>query len=313
MSKKFNLTLLSLAIALAGCGKKEGATTSAVSPEVQATAGQERIAKDAAGRDIYKDADGGIRVSRVPLLPLDQYVHINIDQDFRANGDAEIAKVSGLYRTAYWASAKLDYDALGQDFVPSAWTEKDAFKLADIAKQNKAALDDAYAQARKNQHFALYSGASGGVSVSKYDSVKKGFPVNFTVDEKETIIWEEKCEGAPNSRYWNLGRLGATAETDQYYMPASEEEARRIESVLSPKRDQWGATALPAYYLTHAAAASSSQSSGHATAYLITDGVIVVDPNSKTPLFTIDMATVSPKPKVYNNKIREALVGDKAG
>jgi hypothetical protein len=308
------ISILALAVVLAGCGKKDIAYGQG-SPlgEPQSKAAMQTIAKDASGNNVYQDKDGNIRVSRIPVMPFERYTVINVDSDFRAHGDAEIAKVASLYRAAFWAGAKPNHDLLAKDTIPSAQAEKDAFKLADIVKQNKDALDTAYAQAKKHQYYALYTGRNGGVTLGRYDSARKGFPISFSVDEKSAVVWSESHKGTSESTYWELTQVGARSEPEQFYVPASEEEARRIESLLASRRDSYGSAWLPVYYLTHAIGASNEPNYGdRRTAILMSDGVIALEPASKAPLFTIDMRTVAPTPVVYDDKLKNALAGAKS-
>ena len=304
-TRRSTFALAALLLALAACGKKEGADNA--SPAEQAS-GQAERKLTSNGLEI--DDQGGILLPRQPLLPFERYTVLDQSKNFRTKDQAETTAVETLYRKVFWAGAQRDDDLLAYDFLPEVRAEKDAFKRADIVKTKHAELDAAYAEAKKQKHYALYLDRDSLMSIGPYDAAKKGYPVSTGIRGDMAYGWSKPKEHEHNEHAtWMVEFAGSgVAEELRWYIPKNEDEARQLEASLSKLRSNPSSTVdLPGYYFGHIADLASRPEKQQYNALLVVDGIAVTDPTTRQPLLTMDFHAIEPKAVVREASIKKAL------
>lgn len=208
--------LAALLLTLAACGKKDNADNPA--PAAQ---GSEQTDRKLTSNGIEIEEGGGLLLPRQPLLPFERYTVLDQSRNFRTKDQAETTQVEKLYRNVFWAGAVRDDDLLAYDFLPEVRAEKDAFKRADIVKAKRAELDTAYAEARKQKHYALYLDRDFLMSIGPYDAQKKGFPVSTGIRGDMAYGWSKPKEHAHNEHAsWMIEFAGSDLpENLGWYIP----------------------------------------------------------------------------------------------
>ncbi len=297
--------LAALLLTLAACGKKDNADNAA--PAAQ---GSEQTDRKLTSNGIEIEEGGGLLLPRQPLLPFERYTVLDQSRNFRTKDQAETTQVEKLYRNVFWAGAVRDDDLLAYDFLPEVRAEKDAFKRADIVKAKRAELDTAYAEARKQKHYALYLDRDFLMSIGPYDAQKKGFPVSTGIRGDMAYGWSKPKEHAHNEHAsWMIEFAGSDLpENLGWYIPRDEAEARQLEASLSKLRSNPSSTVdLPGYYFGHIADLASRPQKQQYNALLVVDGIAVTDPATRQPLLTMDFHALQPKAVVHESSIKEAL------
>lgn len=297
MGYKNVLILVSIAAALAACGKSGDNSKTGSSANAAAVAQNE---------------NGVLEFKREALLPADKYVKINLSSGYSVPNGEATEKENSLYRSAFWSGAKADYDLLAYDFLPEYRKEKDAFKRSDIVKANHDRLDAAYNDARQNSHFALFFDRDNMVNIGMYDPQKKGFPVRFHVNEYQAYMWNKPNEGHEQpAKSWGFQILGATFITQDepvWFVPKDEDEARKVEGVLSGMRQGSNSALVPTTYLGHIVASDSKPGDFNPySALLVLDGISINDPKSGDAIFTVALESNYKIAKVSNSKVKPQM------
>lgn len=255
--------------------------------------------------------DEYLTFQREPLAPRAQYVPINISDNHRVSGEANMERENNLYRSLFWSGAKVDYAALAYDFLPGYRREKDAFNRTAIINTNKATLDKAYQDARKNNKFALLMEGAGNVQISAYDPVKKGYTVNVSVSGEHHTSWSKPNEGEEHpAQAWGIALLGAETGYGIAYEYAAPDEAaaRVLEARLSKLRKGSDNVSLPGLYFGRVVRANTKPSyNDQHVAYVLIDAIGVKDPNNGDLLFTLDLSKSYKEVKITNSNVRRAL------
>lgn len=296
------IAVLAVALALAACGKKDPQQTSVAAAEP---------AKVTRGADGFETNEAGdLLLPREAVLPLERYTVLNQSKNFHTENEAETAQVEAVYRNVFWAGHKREEDLLASDFLPEVRAESDSFKRGDIAKQNQARLDAAYAEAQKQKHYAMLIDSDYPVSVGPYNPEKKGFQLSFGVRETAYFGWD-KPSGSGN-RYngaWAVHLAGTDVpEEARWYIPKDETEARQIESSLSKLRgDPSNSVYVPTYFLGHVVPTPTRPNKEVYRAILMTDGLVLLDPATKKPLMTVDLQAREPKARMHDSELKAAI------
>ena len=299
------IALAALLLTLAACGKKENNDNAA--PAEQASEQSER---KFTSNGLEIEEQGGILLPRQPLLPFERYTVLDQSKHFRTNNQAETTQVEQLYRNVFWAGAGRDDDLLAYDFLPEVRAENDAFKRADIVKARRAELDAAYAEAKKQKHYALYLDRDFLMSIGPYDAQKKGFLVDTGIRGDIAYGWPKPKEHEHNAHAsWMIEFAGTgLPENLRWYIPKDEAEARKLEASLSKLRSNPASTVdLPGYYFGHIADLASRPEKHQYNALLVVDGIAVTDPATRQPLLTMDFHALQPKAIVREASIKQAL------
>lgn len=275
-------TIVVIALALAACGEKS--QNSANSSDKAA----------APVKDAKSDSSRYMppTVARANLEPMEKYNAIELDRT--ANGDREIAQVNAQFMQAYWSAAELKYDTLAYDLLKDYRLEKDTFKRKDIVNANKEMLDSAHQEFKGKTLFAITVN-DGAVTVSKYDSEAKGFEVRLIRDEDRYTTWQKPNEGKERpDPAWGLRLIGGNLSSNYnapkiYYRPQNEEEARRIESMLSSmRRNNETVISVASTYLGRAVAGIEAPDFNQTNlALVVIDGVAIKNPKSGETVFTL--------------------------
>jgi hypothetical protein len=281
--KKSNLIFaISIVAALTACSKKPG--------DVPASEAVTQSAKE----------EKTPAVTREMLLSSDKYIPVTMGQ---VSGDAQLAVQNANMRALFWNGAPLDYEALADDFVPEYKEETDSFKRADLAKANKLPLEAAYRTARINNHFAIKFEKQLG-SIKKYDATTRGFHVwPMDLSDNMSYYWNRPKGKAGNySGFWGIRLLGADSFD---YIPASEEEARRIEGALAERRggsDTYNSAIIVYGRVVGYVKDEFNEDKLRKTALLLVDGMSFVDPKTNEVLFTVNKSML-PKEVKFDSKI----------
>lgn len=281
--KKSNLIFaISLFVALTACSKKPGEVL-ASNAVTQSTNEEKRPV-----------------VTREMLLPSDKYIAVAMG---RVSGNAQLAAQNANMRALFWNGAPLDYEALADDYVPEYKDETDSFKRADLAKKNKLPLEEAYRTARMNNHFAVKFEKQLG-SIKKYDPAIKGFHVwPMDLSDDMSYYWSRPEGKARNySGFWGIRLLGADSFD---YIPASEEEARKIEGALAERRngsDTYNSAVIVYGRVVGYVKDEFKDDKLRKTALLLVDGMSFVDPKTNEVLFTASKSML-PKEVKFDSKI----------
>lgn len=171
MNKKLIFAVCCASLIVTACGKAEGDKQGSSTPNLFGSNNKMSI-----------NEKGVMTFQREELLPLEKYKIKNISNGFQVSSD-KVAAVAEEYRDMFWAGAKLDYDALANDYLKEYRDEKDSFKRADIVNKNKENLDNIYKNASINKYQAFYvdsKQSSYDVSagyIKSYNQEKKGFSI----------------------------------------------------------------------------------------------------------------------------------------
>ena len=254
-------------------------------------------------------------IVREPLAPLSSYPTVEVGEH-RGPPLSGLADVETTARNMYWVKAKRDDGLLAYDFLPQYRIEKDTFKRADLVKANQAQLDAAFKASQGANHFALETSSHNSeVMVERYDPVEKGFEVRLGFDEQKYYHLQKPNEAMLSPQpQWAIVVLGATTDQREnrrkiFYHPKSESEARNIEAKLAETRISASTyTTMPATRLGHIIASVDNAPMTHApTAVFLTDGVVVLSPNDRQPLFTIDSKELGRAVTVESDGARKIL------
>jgi hypothetical protein len=283
MKKRSLIFAVCIAAAIAGCGKKP---SDAPANEPAVKSAQEEKAPT---------------LVREVLLPQDRYIPVSMGL---VEGDAQLAAQVENMRALFWNGAPLDYEALADDFVPAYKDETDSFKRSDLVKANKTLLDAAYQTARKNYHFSVKFDKQLG-AITKYDPALKGFSVSpMSLSDDMTYDWKRPPgKGRNYSGFWGIRLLGADSFN---YIPASEDEARKIEAALAHRRggsDRYDSSII---VYGHVVGYDKDEFTGdklRRTALLLVDGMSFVDPKTNDVLFTVDKRML-PQEIKFDSKIK---------
>lgn len=281
--KTSNLILaISVLAALAACGKKPGGAP----------------AGDTVTQSTREEKTPVL--SREMLLSSDKYIPVSMG---RVSGNAQLAAQNENMRALFWNGAPLDYEALADDFVPEYKDESDSFKRADLAKANKLPLEAAYRNARRNNHFAVKFEKELG-SIKKYDPALKGFHVwPMDLSEDMSYYWNRPAGKAGKySGFWGFRLLGADSFD---YIPASEDEARKIEGALAARRggsDTYNSAIIVYGRVVGYAKDEFKDDKLRKTALLAVDGMSFVDPKTNEVLFTVNKDML-PKEVKFDSKM----------
>jgi len=169
-------------------------------------------------------------LAREAIISQEKYIPVSMGWV----NQAQLATQVENMRALFWNGAPMDLEALADDFVPEYKDEKDTFRRSDLAKANKALLDVAYRNARKNPYFSVKFDKELG-SIKKYDPVIKGFHVSpMSLGDGMSYQWSRpEGKGRNYNGFWGVRLLGADSFD---YIPASEDEARKIEAALAQRR-----------------------------------------------------------------------------
>ena len=297
---------------LAACSL--GACNKNVEPAASPAALGAVLAPSAGLRDQSPSAAEAVIV-REPLAPLSSYATVEVGEH-RGPALDGMADVITTARSMYWVKAKRDDALLAYDFLPQYRTEKDTFKRSDLVKANLGLLDAAFKASQHSNHFALETARHNSeVRVERYDPVEKGFEVRLGFDEQKYYSLLKPNEAMLNPQpYWAIVVIGATTDpkenrTKIFYHPKSESEARSIEAKLAEASNSASTSAtMPATRLGHIIATVPNASMTQApTSVFLTDGVVVLSPTDRQPLFIIDSKELGRAVAVESAGAREIL------
>jgi hypothetical protein len=216
------------------------------------------------------------------------------------------------YRDLYWSTADKDYDKLASDFVPEYRQETDAFKRQDMLKALEPKLDEIYTKFHGAKNISVTLRDETGIS--GYDAATKSFKISSVVGDISTSV-RKTSDADREFNYVYILPLVMGESYKDYVLTPSEEDARRIESYLSSKRQNAGdsvgvAVQIKGYVL-------DAQSTGNNDRYAIvaTDAVSFLDPKTGEVIVTlqskdlpniIDVSTKSLSlPAEFNTEFRK--------
>lgn len=207
--KKLVAAMLATGVLLAGCGGEDAKPKTV---EVKNEAGKKVTGierRDSSGRT-YDD------------------ITVNFQDRFMYGDEKHLA-----YRDLYWATAEKDYDKLATDFIPEYTKETDAFKRQDMIKALTPQLDEIYKKYHGAKNVTITMGEA--TSFYGYDAESKAFKISAPQGNNSIAV--RKASDMDRFRYnVYMLPLGMTESYKPYYLKVSEDEARRIESYLSSKR-----------------------------------------------------------------------------
>lgn len=147
----------------------------------------------------------------------------------------QVAEEFNQFNRIFWAATPKKYEDMAVDRIPGFAKSNDEFKRSDLIKEHKAELDAFYDEAKSvGTKMAVFTGP---VHINKYDAQKKGFefkffdPQNVSLGNAKTPYMVVTAAGIPY--YYNTSK-----PMPEFYVhkPATEDDARRIESALAKLR-----------------------------------------------------------------------------